>query len=533
MRSSLALVLLVLSGSIAFADSLSEQIDRIIRQQAGMVPISPPADDDEFLRRVTLDFAGRIPTEREIRAFRADRDPNKRPRTIDALTQGPEYAKQMASWMHQMWMERLGDHPAWQLYLQQAFATNRPWRTMAAEMLRGQSSNATDVGAVFFLAKRLENYGQVPVDHSALTRDIGRLFLGVDLRCAECHDHLTIPDYKQDDFVGLAAFTRNAALLDAKQPSIREKPLTEKLEFASVFTKVRKQSGPRIPGRSELTIPAQPKGSEFRIPPDAKAKTPGTLRFSPLEQLSVEITAADHRQFARNFVNRLWFALLGHGLVHPLDLHHRGNPPSHPQVLERLTDAFLASGTDIRELARIIARTDAYQRSSILPNGITQAAPEDRFVTALEKRLSAEQLFASVLRATGEWDRFHTPEMATERTALLARFQKAFANQPREPEESPEPSLRAALFLSNDPKFLDLLTPRPGNLVARLAAIAPESPAELAELAFLNVLSRSPDSQEQALVRQSLPSGPADVRLKAIQRLVWSLLTSTEFSVNH
>src|SRR4029079_3920997 len=114
-----------------------------------------------------------------------------------------------------------------------SFAANKPWDQMAREMLAGSTKDAP--GATFFLSKRLENYGQNPVDYPALTRDIGRLFLGKDFRCAQCHDHLFIKDYKQRDFQGLFAFVRNVARISDKDPGVSEKMTTDKVEFASVF----------------------------------------------------------------------------------------------------------------------------------------------------------------------------------------------------------------------------------------------------------------------------------------------------------
>src|SRR5688500_12021581 len=191
MPSRLALLLLIAAAaSGSAAEPLHAAIDRHIAAGANGATLSPPADDAEFLRRVTLDLAGRIPTADEARAFLADRSPDRRAKRIDQLLAGPEYAARMSDLFHVWLMERQGDHPDWAAWLQSAFETNKPWDRMAREMLRAAAADPKARGASFFLAKRLENYGQNPVDYPGLTRDVGRLFLGKNLQCAECHDHL-------------------------------------------------------------------------------------------------------------------------------------------------------------------------------------------------------------------------------------------------------------------------------------------------------------------------------------------------------
>jgi hypothetical protein len=146
-------------------------------------------------------------------------------------------------------MERLGDNPYWSKYLHDSFAANKPWDRMAREVLGGAPDEATR-GAAFFYSKRLENYGQNPVDYAGLTRDVGRLFLGQDLRCAECHDHRFIKDYKQRDYQGLFAFFQNAYPMDPKYPSIAERPLTHKV--------VRRHGAPLGRGRRAARRAAAP-----------------------------------------------------------------------------------------------------------------------------------------------------------------------------------------------------------------------------------------------------------------------------------
>ena len=527
----IALVVVSFSAApqLASADEpLHVRIDELVASKAAGLAASPPAGDAEFLRRVYLDLAGRIPSVEESRSFLADSSPDKRAALVDRLLASPDYPRRMAELFHVMLMERLGDNEPWKQYLQRSFAANKPWNEMAREILRADPANGAVRGASFFYAKRLEHYGQNPIDYPGLTRDVGRLFLGVDLRCAQCHDHLFIDDYKQDDFQGLFAFFQNTFLADPAAPVVGEKPTTQKVAFMSVFTKVEKQTAPRLPGGTELTIPSTNKGEEYAQPPDAKTKSPGTLKFSPLAALAEQLPRADNPQFTRNIVNRLWFVMLGRGLVYPLDMHHRSNPPSHPELLDLLAAAFAEHGFDIKWFVRELALSQTYQRSGVLPEG--EVSPPEMFLTALEKRLSAEQLARSMLEAVCERARLETAEDGKPLAELQARFVKAFANAPREAEDAFSPSLASALFVLHDAAVLDLLSARPGNLVDRLDKMADIN--LLAEELYLAVLSRLPTNEERLELSEYLAKH-ADRRPTAIAQVVWAHLASTEFLVNH
>lgn len=523
------LVLLAIAATTALtatapaAEPLHAQVDRLIeaKAKADGVALAPAADDAEFLRRAYLDFAGRIPSTSAARAFLADTSPDRRAKLIDQLLSGPDYAPRMADLFNVMLMERLGDHPEWTKYLIESFARNKPWDAMAREMLRASSKDTANLGASFFLARRLEHYGQNPVDYSGLTRDVGRLFLGKDYRCCECHNHLFIAEYKQQHFQGLHAFFRNTMLVNAAKLQVGERPTTGKASFASVFDKVLMTTAPSLPGLMMLEIPVFAKGMEFAEPPDRRTNNPGVPKFSTLAAVSERLPRADNPDFTRNMANRLWFVLMGRGLVHPLDLHHAGNPPSHPELLTLLASEFAAHKFDIKWLLRELALTKTYARSSVLQAGREPPAAS-YFAVALERRLTAEQLLQSTLEATGNLD-------TKTADALRAKFVKAFANQPREPEDEVSPSLKAALFVLHDAAVLGLVKPKPGNLVGRLATVPDE---KLAEELYLSVLSRKPTAEESAAVSKLLQKH-AGHRPEAIGRLVWALHASMEFGVNH
>ena len=537
----LTLITAVIACSFAHAAApLHQQIDALIEAGANNTPLAATADDAEFLRRIFLDFTGSIPTLDEARAFLADKSPDKRSKLIDQLITSDHYPRRMAELFHVMLMERRGDHAEWQAYLLESFKANKPWDQLAREILGPDPRNEKTRASAFFYSKRLEKYGENPTDYPGLTRDVGRLFLGMDLQCAQCHNHLTVRDYKQSDFQGLYAVYLNLNLHGGAFPAVSEKPMTKKLEFASVFGKEPKQIGPRVPGMPELDVPATEKGKEFAVAADKQKNLPPVPAFSPMARIAELLPSDANEQFARNAVNRLWFVMMGRGLVHPLDLHHKDNPPSHPQLLELLAKEFVAHKYDTRWLLRELALTKTYQRSSVAPStSVTVAtAAQDRFAVALERRLSSEQLLRCVLIATGEMARVSVAKPSKDSKDAAAinfddlkkRFDATFAAEPKEPEEAVDHTLKGALFMRNDAVFLALLKPREGNLVDRLSKQT--DAGKLAEDLYLCVLTRLPSAEENAEVGAFLTKR-GDRKGEAIADLAWALLASAEFQVNH
>lgn len=495
---------------------LHQRIDELISAQLVDHAVAPTADDAEFFRRAWLDLAATIPPAEATRTFLEDPSANKRVQAIDELLAAPTYVNRMQQAFHIMLMERRGDHEAWQKFLQVAFTENKSWNSMVRAMLEPQPSHDSHQGASFFLTKRLEKYGQNPIDHPGLTSDIGRLFLGVDLQCAQCHDHLFVDEYKQLDFQGLLAVTQT--LKPAKGgpiPLVAEKPMTEKLEFVSVFDAVQVATGPRIPF-----------GKEFEIPSDL----PKENDYSPLDLVASELPSAANRPFSRNIANRIWHLMLGRGLVEPLDSHHADNLASHPELLELLATELAAHQFDLKWLIREIALSDTYQRSSRFADSRTdvQELLPHQYQVAIPKRLSAEQLVQSFVQAIAD------PMDAKAQTDLTAKlkplFIAALANPAREHEDHRHPSVQSALFFANDKEVLAALQRKPGNLVDRLMGI--EEDAALADELYLSIVSRLPHDEERTELSAFL-AVQTDQREVRLLHWMWALLASTEFHVNH
>ena len=496
---------------------------------------APLAPDDEFVRRLFLDLTGVIPSAEQARTFLKDVTPDRRARLIDRLLASPEHARHLAHVFDALLMERRPARAvpgaAWQEYLRQSFAANKPWDQLVAEILSADGADPKKRAPARF---SLDRNG----DANLLTRDVSRLFLGMNLQCAQCHDHPIVDDYKQHFYYGLFAFLNRSYVV--KDAGLRMVVLAEKADgevsFQSVFdpAKLTKTTGPRLPGRPAVKEPKPIKGGEYLVKP-AKT-TRGVPRFSRRRQLAAELVRPDNVPFKRNFANRLWALMMGRGLVVPLDMDHAHNPPSHPALLTLLADEAAAHKFDVKWLLRELALSRTYQRSSVPLPGTAEPAPR-RFAVAAIKPLPPEALAFSLFQAAGMTDveRAALGKAATE-AALYPRLARqvapliaTFASQPGTPQQF-EPTLDQALFLANGPLLRGWLAPRPGTLVGRLDRLTDVN--ALAEEAYLSVLTRRPTADERKELADYLKT-PGKDRITALQEYAWALLTSVEFRFNH
>ncbi len=516
---------------------LHERIDRLVA--AGTPDFDKLAalatSDEEFLRRIYLDLTGTIPTGAQARAFLQDATPDKRARLVDRLLASPEHARHLAHVFDVLLMERRPARavpaPAWHEYLRASFAANKPWDRLVREILSADGSDPKNRTPARFY---LDRGG----DSNEVVRDVSRTFLGTDLQCTQCHDHPLVPDYKQDHYYGLLAFLNRSYV--ANDPKLRAAVLAERAEgevsFQSVFdpAKVTKTTGPRVPGRAAVKEPKYPKGEEYKVKP--AGKVPGVPKFSRRALLGDELARADNPAFPRNLANRLWAQMMGRGLVHPLDMSHDGNPPSHPELLDLLAAEVAAHQFDVRWLLRELALSQTYQRSSAPRDGGPVPKPETFAVAAL-KPLSPEALAFGLAQAAGLTDveraalgkRASEAELYARVSRQVAPLVTAFAGQPGATQEF-EPTLAQALFLSNGPLLRGWLAPRAGNLVDRLGKLS--DAGAVAEEAYLSVLTRRPTEDERKELADHL-NQPGKARAAALQEFAWALLTSVEFRFNH
>jgi hypothetical protein len=517
---------------------LHERIDQLIA--AGSPDFdnqaAPLASDEGFLRRIYLDLIGTIPTPDAARTFLKESSTDKRSKLIDALLASPEHARHMATVFDVMLMERRQDkhvpRAQWVEYLRTSFAANKPWDQLVREVLSADGTDPKIRPAAKFTLDR-------EAEPNLLTRDIARLFLGMNLQCCQCHDHPLVQDYKQEQYYGIYAFVNRSFVFTdqkAKLAVLAEKAEGE-VSFQSVFdpAKVTKTTGSRLPGGALVTEPKFEKGKEYDVAP-ANGVRP-VPKFSRRAQLAPLLAAADDLAFKRNAANRLWALLMGRGLVQPLDMDHSANPPSHPELLSLLADEFAAMKFDIRAFLRELALSKTYQRSSELPPGLKDAPPTSYLVAQL-KPLSPEQLAWAAMQATGLTDaeRQALGKNANETTLharlvnKVAAFVKTFGGRPGQPQQGFQATLDQALFVSNGSLIRGWLAPRAGNLIDRLAR--QNEPDAVADELYLSVLTRRSSDEERRDVVLYLKDRDKD-RPAALQELAWGLLASAEFRFNH
>lgn len=527
--------------------ALHAQVDRLIA--VGLPDFGSRAaersSDDEFHRRVHLDVVGVIPTVDESRAFFADDDADKRTRLIDRLLADPRHARRMAYVFDAMLMERRPDKHVktaeWREYLRHSFLENKPWDQLTLEILSADGVKPAERARARFLLDR-----ELDVDQTV--RDVGRLFLGRDLQCAQCHDHPAVGDYLQRHYFGLSAFWKRSYVFNdrkRKRSVIAEKADGE-VTFASVFTNEKGATAPRMLDQSPLNDPADFKKAYVSKP---SSKSRGVPVYSRRGLAASAVVNPVNRAFRRNIANRIWALAMGRGLVEPLDMHHADNPPSHPELLELLSNELHARGYDLRWMFRELLLTETYQRSSRLPS-ISDAPADDRFAAALQKPLTAEQFAWSMMQASGvvetqvetlrrktltgdlKWGAQLVADPAWRSDAMeravsgsLAAFVNVFAEAGL--KTGFDASADQALFLVNGSVVQSWLTARSGRLVKEF-----DDDGELIDELFLSVLSRPPTDAESADLAEYL--GSEDVARKtAVREILWALLTSAEFRFNH
>ena len=542
--------LLLAADDASGADPLHVQIDRLIAAKTPNYAkiAAPVASDEEFIRRVSLDVTGMPPTAAQVRAFVADKAKDKRAKLIDRLLATPEYARHMQRVFDVILMRRLPQKNVstteWRTYLRKSFAANKPYDVLVKEIL---ANDGTDLKNRAPAAFYLDRNGDV----NKLTRDIGRIFLGADLECAQCHNHPEVEDYKQEFYYGISAFlVRSYVVRDRKKrKSIFAEKAVGEVRFEDVFevrevkdkkkrAKLTKTTPPKVFTIGTGKEPTFKKGQEYKVKP---SKTVGGVpKFSRRALLPDVVTSPKNERFARTAANRLWSTFLGRGLVHPVDRDHSANPPSHPKLLNLLTTEFRNHKHDVKWLVRELLLSKTYQRSSRIA-GKTEPLPEEVFGQAILRPLTPAQFAWAILQSTGAADvqrkslgKKLTEEALYKRLATYEnRFVSLFGGQPGEPATEFESSVDQVLFLSNDRTLASLIQRRTGNLADRLLKLPPTKADAIAEELFLSALSRRPTKEDVADVRDYLKGQSGAKRQTAMQELIWAVLTSSEFRFNH
>lgn len=527
------------------AEPLPAQIDRLI---AARLPdydkvAAPVCSDLEFLRRISVDLTGSIPTAKQAREFLADQAPDKRALLIDRLLASPEFPRQMARVLDVMLMQRRpAQHVAqaeWKAFLYKACVENRPWPEIVAEILSADGIDPQTRPASRFY---LDRGGEV----NLITRDIGRIFMGVNLECAQCHNHPHVEDWKQSHYYGISAFLVRSSLFNEGGKQVLQEDAVGEVKFESVFDIRDKISkGPRttLPRVFDGMIMEEPKfdfGQEYaRVPAKNVRPIPN---YSRRAQLAEAIVSPTNRQFSRTIANRLWATVMGRGLVHPLEYDHSENPPSHPELMNLLAENIAARNYDMRGFLRDLLLTKTYQRSSQrTPEQQATPAPGDEtFAVAMLRPLMAEQLAWSLMQATGVADNYRAgmganpteEKLYAQLQGVEQQYVNLFGGEAGKPAKDFEASVEQTLYLSNDAGLNNWLPPAGVNLCQRLVALPAADFKAISEELYLSCLTRLPTDEEIQEVTAYL-ADRAEIRPAACQELIWALITSAEFRFNH
>jgi hypothetical protein len=479
---------------------------------------SEPATDAAFLRRAYLDAIGLLPTPDEARAFLADRDPQKRAEVVDRLLARPEFADFWAlKWADLLRNEEktMGPKGVWvfQRWLRDQIARDVPLDQFARSIVTARGSTWRNPPASFYRTNR---------DPQTAAETVGQVFLGVRLQCARCHNH-PFDVWTQDDYYGLAAFFAN---LGRKEINNLRRDNLDKHE-------INGDEVVYLSGRPEMV---QPRSGEMMAPKPPGGPRPA-LGDDPdaLDDLADWLTR-DNPQFARNLANRVWYHLLGRGIVEPVDDFRDSNPPSNPALLDALTAEFVKGGTRLRPLVALIMKSRTYQFGST-PNP-TNADDEANFARAAVKLVPAEVLLDAIGQALGRAGSFPDAP-ATARAVQLpgarmgGEFLKVFGKPDRlltcECERSESTTLAQAFQLINGEAIRRKLQ-APDNRIGRLLKSGLRAPDILDDL-YLASLCRPPTDAERAGALAYIAR--AKDRRRAWEDLAWAILNSKEFLLRH
>ncbi len=468
-------------------------IDKLLAEENAGGPKTmqaPLVEDLAFLRRISIDLNGRIPTDQEINKFLALPAAERRSRVIDELMGREQYADRWSVFYGDMLRVRYGADggPALQAMIHEAVRTNMPYDQLARKLLSASGRAGSQPETGFILGDEADPY--------ALTGAVSQIFMGVRISCAQCHDH-PFDVWTQQDFYDMAAFFGKTQRVEHRvKMQILGVFLNERTETVIMWPpetkakgKPRKAVSPRFPfeldaGDGPNKHLARLKTLRDRLAAEEKARQAAkstsvddliegggnSTKKDGLEGVPEEIKAAmkkldlegdlyraselrrklaeavtdpRNRAFARAFVNRVWAELVGRGFVNPVDDFRADNPPSHPRTLDYLADEFVASGYDMRFLVAAIVRTDAYQLGHLLGTvpAPERLAAEKAFTATPARRMASEALFDSIVQAGHLFTPKHRP--GENMTAVVTYQQVAVAvkEDPKNPSSVKPPRL--------------------------------------------------------------------------------------------
>jgi len=487
-------------------------------REMGMPP-SGMADDATFLRRVTLDIAGRLPTAEEAKQFLADQSPGKRARWVDVLLETPEYADFFAGKWSALLRNKRGtakDAPmnfAFYSWLSDSFRENKPFDRIASEVIAASGSIEDNPPVAW--------YKQVKEPQQQL-EDTAQLFLGTRLQCAQCHHH-PFEKWSQNDYYSFSAF----------------------------FSQVRFKGTDTLLHRRGAAVATNKK---TRLPVKPAALGSGPMEIAPDEDPRMRLVSwmrdKENPFFAKTLVNRYWKHFFNRGLVEPEDDMRDTNPPSNPELLDAVARRFVDSGFDVKTVIRDLVNSKTYQLSAI-PNEHNQSDRQN-FSRFFPKRLPAEVLYDGLNTVTRSSAGFAGVPAETKAISLpdnsfnkdsyfLTVFGRPESSSACECERSQDASIAQALHLLNAKGIQEKLSSSKGS--AALWAADTRKDEEVLQELYLTAYARNPSPEEVAVAKAHIAKprkgadgnalAPQAARQQAYEDILWVVLNTKEFLFNH
>jgi hypothetical protein len=495
------------------------ELDQLVTSElrTSKVEPAPLTTDEQFIRRVTLDLTGQLPLPADVKEFVADPDSLKRPRLIDKLLASDEYARHWARYWRDVIAARVNDRRgmalarAFEDWLTGQFKANTGWDKIVRALVTADGSCRFDDegqnGAVFFLAS---HFGPDSANEQAA--ETARVFLGIQIQCAQCHDHPS-DEWKRVQFHELAGYFAR----------LRQRPLRADGKPAGVEL----ISLPR--GEHEMPSKEDPKKT-FLTPPrflDGRAPAANLGDRERRRALANALVDKSNYWFAGAYVNRLWGELMGQAFYEPVDDMGPNKEAVFPAVLTRLTGAFRGTKYDVKVLFRTVLNSETYQRQIRLGESADQHL---HFAAAYPTRLRADALWDALVSVLG---RLGPPAEAARpknplglRGGLEGLFKQEFDFDPSLKADDVEGSIPQALLLMNNPVLNQRIRAQGTNLLGRILTAYPDYEDAL-RMVYLRTLARKPTDRELDRCRRYLTR--IENRREAFEDILWALLNSTEF----
>ena len=523
------------SFSTGSSSEIVKFIDKTVRQnwKDNEIAPSPAATDAKWLRRVYLDIVGHVPPADVVEKFLADKDAAKRSKVIDNLLEGPAYVRNWTTIWTNLSIGRRTPRRVSRLgmrkFFRAAFAKNRPWNEIVKDLVSAEGHFERN-GAVNFLLAQYPRGGNPRDPDYAVnaTAKTTRLFLGLQVQCTQCHDH-PFNKWKQNQFWEFNSFFRQTARRDHRKYD----PKTgRQVDDYSELVKANFSGAVYFEKRNAVLQVAYPKFFDKKIDDG-----PDTNRRAELAKLMA--TGGEQPLVARAMVNRMWGHFFGYGFTKPIDDMGPHNPPSHPELLKKLTDEFVKHRYDLKHLVRWICNSEAYNLTSRFgkKNKIDNPAAGETplFSHMYVKSMSAEQLYDSLIVATEAHKSGRSSWAAAEkqRQRWMQQFVVTFDTDENDEATTFNGTIPQALMMMNGELIANAINTKPGSFLYRVLAARGTDATRVRKL-FLSALSRYPTRKESVGLLKFLKfKRTKKEKLEAYQDLYWALLNSNEFIFVH